>query len=655
LKTGPIRRPLEQSGLVADLDTRQLRERVPAGTLLRPLRRASQPRGEGAVGRPPPTVLLRDKTGSGTALHFYSLGAQTHTEPELGNRSDRNVRTLVNLLNWDRAAINRRLQESGEGASGRQGWQVLAATPNWLTSMASESDTWAETDGSPGAWPAPTPPAPADWRFVFPDQQRQVAAWRAEPQESVLVAILDTCPTQRQLAAAGARYASLNPLWKKVAADADPTAPQRRFFVDEAPSIPREELDAHLRPMFPNWGAQRDQSHADHRLFWMPDHGLFAAGIVRDVAHDAEIHLLRVLNEFGVGDLWSLTTVLAGLPALLRARGKKRLVVNLSLGMDVPPGAAQARFWLPNATRRVAGLLDGARDVRSALGREPDVLALLDDSHGSVRTVLTWLRAELAEGDGERRVDNVLVVAAAGNDNRVGTMSVPPEPRYPARYDDVLGVAAVGSSLAPAEYSNRGDARVIGNGVAVFGGDARRPAPDETPEVTRVPIYGIFGSYTFPREGTLNESGWARWAGTSFATPVIAGLAATYWASLPAPGASARQLIEAVRQFQVPSPAGTNAQSVLDAPPVLARQENLTPLSAFRVPGRAGRAFRATPLGRAKSRLCLLSVSQGGPGALSVSRHEGRAKSRRKPLLYGLAVRQRGRPATGWERSGSGR
>ncbi len=443
--------------------------------------------------------------------------------------------------------------------------------------MGAESDLWAETDSSPGAWPAPADPRPADWRFDFPGQEDTIKRWRSRPQEPVLVAVLDTCPTRRQLAAAGARYGAINPLWKKVAAEADPASPGRKFFVDERPSVPREELDAHLRNILPNWGAELGKEDTDHRLFWMPDHGLFAAGIVRDVAHDAEIHLLRVLNDYGVGDLWALTTALAGLPALMQARGKKRLVVNLSLGMDVPPGGRQVSFWLPGAAQRVAGLLRESRDIRTSLMGEKDILDLLDASHGSVRIVLNWLRAELGEEVGRRRVDNVLIVGAAGNDNQAGAMSIPPEPRYPARYDDVLGVAAVGSTMDAAEYSNRGDAQVLGNGVAVFGGDARRPATDATPEVGRRPVFGIFGSNTYPREGTLNESGWAKWAGTSFATPIIAGLVATYWASIDSNGATGQELINAVRGCSVTSPAGASAESALDAPPLHARQENHLP------------------------------------------------------------------------------
>ena len=44
--------------------------------------------------------------------------------------------------------------------------------------------------------------------------------------------------------------------------------------------------------------------------FDMPDHGLFIAGIVRDLAPGAAIECMRVLSDYCVGDLATLTKAL---------------------------------------------------------------------------------------------------------------------------------------------------------------------------------------------------------------------------------------------------------------------------------------------------------------------------------------------------------
>ena len=47
--------------------------------------------------------------------------------------------------------------------------------------------------------------------------------------------------------------------------------------------------------------------------FRMPDHGLFVAGIIRDLAPDAQIECIRVLNDFCAGSTQTLIEVLNGI------------------------------------------------------------------------------------------------------------------------------------------------------------------------------------------------------------------------------------------------------------------------------------------------------------------------------------------------------
>ena len=118
--------------------------------------------------------------------------------------------------------------------------------------------------------------------------------------------------------------------------------------------------------------------------------------------------------------------------------------------------------------------------------------------------------------------EEVLIVAAAGNDGKPGSHY---GARNPAAYESVLGVGALvpdagaPSGYAMAFYSNDSD-DPLSAGIATLGGDADPMTYDTRPDS------GVLGVYTgeFPQAGALpNPNGWAWWAGTSFAAPVITG------------------------------------------------------------------------------------------------------------------------------------
>ena len=123
---------------------------------------------------------------------------------------------------------------------------------------------------------------------------------------------------------------------------------------------------------------------------------------------------------------------------------------------------------------------------------------------------------------------------------------------------------------SPAHYSNKGDFVVLGNGVATFGGDAVPGGSAELPGPTD-PMIGLFTADVFPLRvppdpPTPNATSWARWAGTSFATPLISGLAAAIWASEAGADLSPEGVIDAVRGY------ATSNGSDLDCPYVPAYQ-----------------------------------------------------------------------------------
>jgi subtilisin family serine protease len=162
----------------------------------------------------------------------------------------------------------------------------------------------------------------------------------------------------------------------------------------------------------------------------------------------------------------------------------------------------------------------------------------------------------------------VLVVAAAGNDalrRETRHFDEAPPPRYPARYEQVLAVAPSESTGAPASYSNRADVRARTNGITSFGGEIGGEGKG---------VVGVYSADTFP-DGQRNTSGWAQWAGTSFATPLIAGVAARLWAQSSRYQPS--ELMERIRSYARPmaSNAGPDADpdGPLDAPLLPAWQD----------------------------------------------------------------------------------
>jgi subtilisin family serine protease len=244
------------------------------------------------------------------------------------------------------------------------------------------------------------------------------------------------------------------------------------------------------------------------------------------IAPQAQLEFYPVLNEKGIGTVHDFTAVLAALLARQRFRPSGAyLVINLSLLVTSPahkdPLWAQLRNWLNRerderdfaafeAVCHSLATTPGVVLVASA-GNEANRPTECDDAPRSQTGCLWALLSWLGQWDRLRQL--------LPGFNR-------PEPQYPAAFADVIGVGSVGRDGLPAFYSNLCDtvsgrltARVVPerNGYSAFGGEAR----DQ----------GELGVYIglMPRPGAApadNASGWARWAGTSFAAPKISGLAA---------------------------------------------------------------------------------------------------------------------------------
>jgi subtilisin family serine protease len=261
-------------------------------------------------------------------------------------------------------------------------------------------------------------------------------------------------------------------------------------------------------------------------------HGLFVAGIVRELAPEAEIRIYRVLSYHGVGDMGNL---LNALNSALAWAGGGRLVVNMSLGfgplLPATPGllADAADFYnLPGALAKAVQSLHIDRrksdfnDLVTAgylpASGEPHFLKEL-----AVLDYLFDLRNYPGSG--------VLPVAAAGND--CCGDNPPFAPRLPAAVLGVLAVSAfkpyVGGSWSREDYSNEDDLIAGNEGIGAWGGDL-----SSTGYAVANPTGSIVGPFVVTPAGTAAGTVMrAYWSGTSFASPVVAGFAAALWSDNP--------------------------------------------------------------------------------------------------------------------------
>lgn len=172
-------------------------------------------------------------------------------------------------------------------------------------------------------------------------------------------------------------------------------------------------------------------------------HGTFVAGIVRQIAPNARVRVVRALDSRGLGTECDIARAIDRARTTLEECGGG--VLNLSLGV----------FTVDSSPPVV---------IERALRRLPD---------------------------------NVLVVAAAGN-------SPTADPIWPASFDGVVGVGALmweqteeGAVLKPAPWSNRGthvDFSAVGDNVcSTYVRGREHPARDADPE--RFPRNGQAESY----------------------------------------------------------------------------------------------------------------------------------------------------------------
>jgi subtilisin family serine protease len=219
------------------------------------------------------------------------------------------------------------------------------------------------------------------------------------------------------------------------------------------------------------------------------DHGLFVAGLIHAVAPDSDVRLIRVLNQYGCGDLFTLNKALYRFIAEMETeRGMlDGTVINLSLGVLKP----------------------ASDDVEST---DQEVITIDDSLEVLAQDTVESLRAAvlLAHSRG------AVVVAAAGNDSYVKGKPLPPQ--IPAKYPFVIGVAGSNVYRGRACFSNWGD-------VSAPSGDARSDGMPGPCEPRAIECSGDCDEAVISLVRSPDMD-YAYWRGTSFSAPLVSGLAA---------------------------------------------------------------------------------------------------------------------------------
>jgi hypothetical protein len=240
-------------------------------------------------------------------------------------------------------------------------------------------------------------------------------------------------------------------------------------------------------------------------------HGLFVAGLVYAAWRHADIHLARVVDNDGKGDLFTLLKAMMHWRQMLGPEPSPA-VFNLSLGIE--PASETFTREEKKALEELVGSkqgLGGPTESYVPLETDVNITGSAPVTGATAFALETVIRLLTKSGIG--------IVAAAGNDYVPKNGGARPLEQYPAMYKSVLGVAALSGDprVGLASYSNQGD-------VAAPGGSGE-PATCTTADC----VGGVLSVYA--QDIPTTSEGLAFWSGTSFAAPLVSGLFAQRYAA----------------------------------------------------------------------------------------------------------------------------
>ena len=264
------------------------------------------------------------------------------------------------------------------------------------------------------------------------------------------------------------------------------------------------------------------------------DHGLFVAGLIHAVAPESEIHLYRVLDEHGCGQVFTISEAILHFAEGVQAdaRSLDGAVINLSLGVHKPRTIVQhsGLSRAPQAEMAETSEVE-ASEVEEEARRRREVLDVL------ARDQIESLRMAVAFATEAQ----IVIVAAAGNDSYLASQDgLVLSSHYPAQYPSVIGVSASNALRQRSCFSNWGDLAAPGGDGGADSLLAERDPEffEENPDLWGLDCLPLSSTCSgncphaligleYSQDTAGNETyGYIYWQGTSFSTPLVSGAAA---------------------------------------------------------------------------------------------------------------------------------
>jgi hypothetical protein len=255
---------------------------------------------------------------------------------------------------------------------------------------------------------------------------------------------------------------------------------------------------------------------------WMKYHGLAVGELIHHQASGAQLVLMPVLNEYGIGTLQTLLTGLHHVQTHAHDNGvdASRVLVNMSLSVE-PPTQCLMHIWQNGWGESTS---KGAVDPSQCSSSSAD-----DLGHGRlIRPLSDFVQAMTDAG--------FTVVAAAGNDSANNGSQPQYGADFPAVLCGVVSVAATRDPIGATTDPTGAPAWKTGGGVTLydksngpfFSPNGSATSPDSClngDAKTRVArgAYALGSDVCSIDMEMEAPNGMGRWSGTSFATALTSG------------------------------------------------------------------------------------------------------------------------------------